>query len=117
MEIKEVTSMPTDYVLKRPVLDQNRIQKYAKKILDEAGEDRTLALDAYRYFKEMVDENPQDSVAKQQMTDCLKLAQSSKSSALKVMDLLIKFESSTTKQEGSSSVSLFSKIEQLANEK
>jgi len=107
--------MPTDYILKRPVLDQNRVQKYAKKILDESGEDRVLALDAYKYFKDMVDENPQDSVAKQQMTDCLKLAQSSKGSALKVMDLLIKFEATTNKTETPSS--LFSKIENLANEK
>ncbi len=109
--------MPRDYILKRPVLDQNRIQKYAKKILDEASEDRTLALDAYRYFKEMVDENPQDSVAKQQMTDCLKLAQSSKGSALKVMDLLIKFETASTKKEAASPTSLFNKIEEMANEK
>jgi|TARA_R110002020_G_scaffold358247_1_gene570495 LPS O-antigen subunit length determinant protein (WzzB/FepE family) len=107
--------MAKEYQLKRPVLDQNRLQKYAKKILDESSEDRQLALDAYRYFKNMVDENPQDSVAKQQMTDCLKLAQSSKGSALKVMDLLIKFESNTKKTEGSSSVSLFHKIEELAS--
>jgi ribosomal protein L22 len=109
--------MPRDYILKRPVLDQNRIQKYAKKILEESSEDRTMALDAYRYFKEMVDENPQDSVAKQQMTDCLKLAQSSKGSALKVMDLLIKYETNANKKEGSSPSSLFNKIEELANEK
>ena len=109
--------MPSDYILKRPVLDQNRIQKYAKKILDESSEDRTLALDAYSYFKEMVDENPQDSVAKQQMTDCLKLAQSSKGSALKVMDLLIKFETASTKKESASPTSLFNKIEEMANEK
>ena len=107
--------MAKEYQLKRSVLDQNRLQKYAKKILDESSEDRQLALDAYRYFKNMVDGNPQDSVAKQQMTDCLKLAQSSKGSALKVMDLLIKFESSTQKTESSSSVSLFHKIEELAS--
>ncbi len=107
--------MPREYQLKRSVLDQNRLQKYAKKILDESAEDRTLALEAYRYFKDMVDENPQDSVAKQQMTDCLKLAQSSKGSALKVMDLLIKFEATTKKTEGASATSLFNKIEELAN--
>ena len=77
----------------------------------------TLALSAYRYFKEMVDENPQDSVSKQQMTDCLKLAQTSKTSALKVMDLLIKFESNSTKGDSASPASLFTKIEELANEK
>ena len=49
--------MPREYKLKNPVLDQNRIQKYAKKILDESADDRQLALEAYRYFKEMVDTN------------------------------------------------------------
>jgi len=108
--------MVKEYVLKRAVLDQNRLQKYAKKILDESSQDRQMALDAYRYFKEMVDENPQDSVSKQQMTDCLKLAQSSKGSALKVMDILIKFEASSGK-DSASPTSLFSKIEELANER
>jgi len=108
--------MPREYILKKPVLDQNRLQKYAKKILDESSEDRQLALEAYRYFKEMVDTNPQDSVAKQQMTDCLKLAQSSKGSAIKVMDLLIKFESSASKKEPGSAASMFTRLEELANE-
>jgi len=108
--------MPREYILKKPVLDQNRLQKYAKKILDESSEDRHLALEAYRYFKEMVDTNPQDSVAKQQMTDCLKLAQSSKGSAIKVMDLLIKFETATSKKDSGSSASVFSRLEELANE-
>lgn len=107
--------MPKDYILKRQVLDQNRLQKHAKKILDESSEDRQLALEAYKFFRDMVDGNPQDSVAKQQMTDCLKLAQSSKVSALKVMDLLLKFEVQTTKKEDSSSINLFNKIEELAN--
>ena len=107
--------MPKDYILIRQVLDQNRLQKHAKKILDESSEDRQLALEAYKFFRDMVDGNPQDSVAKQQMTDCLKLAQSSKVSALKVMDLLLKFEVQTTKKEDSSSINLFNKIEELAN--
>ena len=108
--------MPREYKLKNPVLDQNRIQKYAKKILDESADDRQLALEAYRYFKEMVDTNPQDSVAKQQMTDCLKLAQSSKTSALKVTDLLIKFETVNAKKEAGGAANVFSRLEELANE-
>jgi len=108
--------MPREYILKKPALDQNRLQKYAKKILDEASEDRQLALEAYRYFKEMVDTNPQDSVAKQQMSDCLKLAQSSKGNSLKVMDLLIKFESANSKKDPGSRVSVFSQLEELSND-
>ena len=106
--------MPKEYLLKRPVLDSNRIQKQAKKIIDESSEDRRLALEAYRYFKEMVDQNPQDSVAKQQMSDCLKLAQTSKGNALKVMDMLVKLDSQQSKSDLASGVSLFNKIEELS---
>ena len=111
--------MPSEYTLKRSVLDANRLQKHAKKIIDDASDDRNLALEAYKYFKEMVDENPQDSVSKAQMVDCLKLAQTSKTSALKVRDILIKFEAVTAKTESSSSspASLFNRIEELASEK
>ena len=38
--------MPKEYQLKRAVLDNNRLQKYAKKILDEASDDRQLVLEA-----------------------------------------------------------------------
>ena len=106
--------MPSDYQLKRAVLDSNRVQKYAKKIMDDSSEDRKLALEAYRYFKSMVDENPTDSVAKQQMSDCLKLAQTSKANTIKAIDILIKYENA--KDSADSSVSLFTKLEQLTNE-
>tara|TARA_R110001592_G_scaffold260593_1_gene525294 strand:+ start:193 stop:513 length:321 start_codon:yes stop_codon:yes gene_type:complete len=106
--------MPSDYQLKRAVLDSNRVQKYAKKIMDDSSEDRKLALEAYRYFKSMVDENPTDSVAKQQMSDCLKLAQTSKANTIKAIDILIKYENA--KDSTDSSISLFTKLEQLTNE-
>ena len=108
--------MPRDYVLKRPVMDSNRVQKYAKKILDESSEDRTMALEAYRYFKEMVDENPQDSVAKSQMVDCLKLAQTSKTNILKVMDIVVKVDSMKQKEQGDkpSIANVFSHLENLS---
>jgi len=80
----------TNYILKKPPIDPNRIQKIAKRIIEESGEDRELAQQAYTYFKEMVDENPQDTAAKSQMVDCLKLMQSSKTNILKILDNLIK---------------------------
>tara|TARA_R110000824_G_scaffold191954_1_gene373855 strand:- start:1152 stop:1472 length:321 start_codon:yes stop_codon:yes gene_type:complete len=106
--------MPSDYQLKRAVLDSNRVQKYAKRIMDDSSEDRKLALEAYHYFKSMVDENPNDSVAKQQMSDCLKLAQTSKANTIKAIDILIKYENA--KDSTDSSISLFTKLEQLTNE-
>lgn len=106
--------MPSDYQLKRSVLDSNRVQKYAKKIMDEASEDRKLALEAYRYFKAMVDENQNDSVSKQQMSDCLKLAQTSKTNTIKAMDILIKYQSS--KESPDSQVSMFTQLERLSRD-
>jgi len=84
--------MPSTYVLKNPPIDQNRLQKICKKIIDESNEDRKLALETHRFFRQMLAENPQDASAKSLLVDCLKLAQTSKSSTLKVVDLLIKLE-------------------------
>ena len=84
--------MPSQYILKNSPLDKNRVQKVCKKLIDEGTEDRKLALEAHRFFRAMVDENPQDAAAKNLMIDCLKLAQTSKTSTLKVVDLLIKME-------------------------
>ena len=110
--------MPKEYQLKRGVLDANRLQKHAKKIIEDAAEDRTLALEAYRYFKNMVDENPQDSVSKSQMVDCLKLAQTSKANIVKVMDLIVKIDSIKGKDQGSktSMASVFNHLETLSKQ-
>jgi len=89
--------MPSTYVLKNSPIDRNRIQKTCKKVIDEANEDRKLALETHRFFREMLDENPQDAAAKNLMVDCLKLAQTSKGSILKVVDLLIKLEAAHLK--------------------
>jgi len=88
-----MTVMTTTYTLKKPVLDYNRLQKICKQVLDDAKEDRQLALEMHRFFRERVEANPQDAVSKNLMVDCLKLAQSSKTNTHKTMDLLIKLES------------------------
>ena len=43
--------MTTDYILKRSPFDKNRMLKIGKNILDEADDDRDLALEAHQYFK------------------------------------------------------------------
>jgi len=109
--------MPSEYILKNPVMDLNRIQKLSTKILQECSEDRKLALGVHAYFKEMVDENPQDSAAKNLMVECLKLAQSSKTNAIKVITLLSKLEldgGGNEKTKGG--FSSFKELEALANE-
>ena len=108
--------MPSPYVLKNPPMDKNRIQKVCKKVLDEAGEDRKLALEAHRFFRQMLDENPQDATAKNLLVDCLKLAQTSKTSTLKIIDLLIKLYTAQSNNAGKAETdSLYSHLEKLTD--
>ena len=97
-------------------MDKNRIQKVCKKVLDEAGEDRKLALEAHRFFRQMLDENPQDATAKNLLVDCLKLAQTSKTSTLKIIDLLIKLDTAQSNNAGKAETdSLYSQLEKLTD--
>jgi len=82
--------MPKTYILKKPVFDANRLQKIAKNILDEAKDDRTKALDTYDFFKTRVENDPEDGDSKRGMVECLKIAQSSKNAAIKLVDLFVK---------------------------
>jgi len=108
--------MPSQYILKNPPIDRNRIQKVCKKVMDEANDDRKLALDTHRFFRQMLDENPQDATAKNLMVDCLKLAQTSKASILKVVDLLIKLDAAQFKgTDKTESDSLYSQLDNLTD--
>lgn len=82
--------MPKDYQLRTNPLSRNRLLKTCKEVIDAGKEDRTLALDCYRYFKNRADDG--DDAAKAQMTVALKLAQSSKVNTIKVMELAAKIE-------------------------
>ena len=85
-------------------------------MIDEANEDRRLALDTHRFFRQMLDENPQDAAAKNLMVDCLKLAQTSKGSILKVVDLLIKLDAAQMNSSDKSEVdSLYSQLDNLTD--
>jgi len=84
--------------------------------MEEGSEDRKLALETHRFFRQIVDENPQDATAKNLMVESLKLAQSSKTTTLKVIDLLIKLENNSTKEsEKVDTASLFSQLDNLTS--
>ena len=72
------------------MFDANRLQKVAKNILDESKSDRDKALDTYDFFKTRVENDPEDGDSKRGMVECLKLAQSSKNAAIKLVDLFVK---------------------------
>ena len=114
--------MPSQYILKKPVLDSNRLQKVAKKLLEEASEDRKLALDTMKYFKDMVDENGTDSTAKGLIVDCLKLAQNSKDKTIRLLDLMLKMDKGNkpdeiekSKASGKSTENVFSVLNDLTD--
>jgi propanediol dehydratase large subunit len=113
--------MPTNYIPKTDIMGPTRIQRIAKKLIEEAGEDRKLALDAHRFFRAMVDENPQDSAAKALMVDALKVAQASKNNVVKIMGLMIKMQdmkADKTKASGTGSKenSIFSELDNMVND-
>ena len=110
--------VPTTYTLKKPVLDYNRLQKSCKQVLDDAKEDRKYALEMHRFFRGLVDENPQDAVSKNLMVDCLKLAQSSKANVHKTLDLLIKLEAAFSKgtEAPTSSENLFNQLTDILHD-
>jgi hypothetical protein len=111
--------MPSNYVPKTSILGPTRVQRIAKKLIDEAAEDRQLALDAHRFFRGMVDENPQDAAAKGLMVDALKVAQASKNNVVKILNLVVKMEeSSTTTNKNSKGPenSVFTELDNLLND-
>ena len=93
-----------------------RIQKIAKKLIEEAGEDRSLALESHRFFREMVDENPQDSAAKSLM-----VAQASKNNVVKILTLLTRMDETTPSDKSKSSADgkrnlAFTELDNLTND-
>jgi len=112
--------MPVDYVLKKNPLSKNRINKYVKNIIDESNKDREMALEGHEYFKNKVEENPQDAVSKGLMVDCLKLAQNSKQAKLKVIDIVVKMnlkeEAEKAKTSKKEPKNLYEELDNLSNE-
>tara|TARA_R100001244_G_C5164687_1_gene131314 strand:- start:1844 stop:2179 length:336 start_codon:yes stop_codon:yes gene_type:complete len=111
--------MVTTYIPKNNPLGGTRLQKIAKKLIEESNEDRSLALETHRFFREMVDENPQDAASKNLMVDCLKVAQASKNNVVKIIGLMIKMEESSiekTKSSGHSPASVFSELDNLSDD-
>jgi ribosomal protein L5 len=106
--------MPTVYKLKTSPMDRNRIEKVCKKAIDDSTEDRKLALEAHRFFRQMVDDNPQDAAAKNLMVDCLKLAQTSKTNTIKIVDLLVKMEAAAAKGDKGEADSLYAQLDTLS---
>jgi len=92
----------SEYDLKQDPLSLNRLRKIAKGIIDIGKVDRDLAQDTYVYFKDMVDsgDDNEQGTCKKCMIDCLKLMQSSKTQATKLVVDLIKREVAPKSKKG-----------------
>jgi hypothetical protein len=88
--------MVTNYKLKRSPVEPNRIRKTVKQLMQDSADDRKLALETYNKFKRDADDEALDmqlrTNAQKLMVESLKLAQSSKVSVARLMDLLVKYE-------------------------
>ena len=97
-----------------------RVQRIAKKLIEEAAEDRKLALEAHRFFRAMIDDNPQDAAAKNLLVDTLKVAQASKNNVVKILNLMVKMEEvsldSKTNTSPGSPNTVFNELDNLLNE-
>jgi|TARA_S200002703_G_scaffold122886_1_gene108829 hypothetical protein len=119
--------MPSPYKLKNNPLDTGRILKIAKTLIDEAGEDRKLALESHKFFKAMVEEvqnseeaGRPDSTAMNLMVECLKVAQNSKNNVIKIMGLVAKLEEAQkdtkTKASAKQVENVFKQLNELSND-
>ena len=92
--------MPKIYTPKTSYFSEARVQKMAKDVVRDCISDRKSALEAFEYFKDMVDDNPLDDKAKQEMSKALDLAQGANDKVVKILDLMLKMtqaEMKTTK--------------------
>mgnify|MGYP003651481335 CR=1 FL=1 len=114
--------MATTYIPKTSLLSPLRIGRITKKLIDECNDDRERALETHRFFRQLVDENPQDGAAKALMVECLKVAQTSKNHVTKLLNLAVKLEeiqitnNETSKATGKKASSVFSELDTMLND-
>ena len=84
--------MPSEYIPKNSHMNKKRVEKTIKELISEAGEDRTLAIEAHKYFRSLLDEDPQDISARNLLIECLKVAQTSKNNVIKLLGVVVKMQ-------------------------
>lgn len=97
--------MPRTYIPKNKPFNEARIQRICMDLLKDAKLEREYLLEAYATFKQMVEDNPQDAVAKTQMVNILKLMQSSHNKTKEAMEVVIRYEALNIKREQTKPIS------------
>ena len=78
------------YIPKNSYFSSTRVQKLAKEVIKDAQQDRARALEAFDYFKKMVEVNPEDAKAKAEMNKSLQLSQDSNDKVVRILDMMLK---------------------------
>jgi len=78
------------YTPKQSYFSSTRVQKLAKEVIKDAQQDRARALEAFDYFKKMVEANPDDAKSKAEMNKALQLSQDSNDKVVKILDMMLK---------------------------
>ena len=82
--------MARPYNPKTDLYNAPRIQKEFKTILKDIEGDREKAWEAYEYFKDLVEANPDDMKAKTEMVKCLEIYTNTQNTKMKALDSLVK---------------------------
>jgi hypothetical protein len=82
--------MATTYHPRKPYFSPNRIQLVGKEIIRDCAEDRVRALEAFDYYKGMVDANPEDDKSKSEMIKALELSMEANNRKIKMLDTMVK---------------------------
>lgn len=109
--IISLVSMPKPYDLKNNPLNDNRVLKHVKDVLKDCDTDREIALKLHKKLLEeseartvIIDEQginvPANMQLKEMAVDCLKLAQTSRQSKVKLIQELLRREPKPTSEEG-----------------
>tara|TARA_R110000851_G_scaffold139537_1_gene276641 strand:+ start:1840 stop:2166 length:327 start_codon:yes stop_codon:yes gene_type:complete len=78
------------YIPKQSYFSSTRVQKLAKEVIKDAQQDRARALEAFDYFKKMVEANPDDAKSKAEMNKALQLSQDSNDKVVRILDMMLK---------------------------
>ena len=82
--------MPRTYIPKTSYFAPTRIEKEAKTLLSEYTADKKKALEAFNYFRKMIEMNPDDDRAKGEMLNALSLSIQANDKQLKVLEAMIR---------------------------
>ena len=101
------------YVPKTSYFSSTRVQKLAKEVISDCRADRDRALEAFGYFRKMVESNPDDHKAKTEMNKALQLSQDSNDKVVRILDMMLKMtqtEMKTTPQKGNTDSITFASL-------